>query len=173
MVGVLTAACCWLSILCTAYVCISGAASPGAGVRPGDLNWDGQQSCQEADTVRAASSAFVRLLSLSHHRPATHAASVVRACVCRPLWAQVGLVLDCDVGTLTVHKNGRPLGVMVRSGLRDARPLAGGGGLCWVVELARKGQSVQVTPTTKQRAQERRRRQQHRRASVPVNIHAA
>lgn len=81
--------------------------------------------------------------------------------------------MDCDIGTLTVHRNGEKLGVMVRRGLRDARPLAGGGGLCWVIELARKGQSVKATPTSKRRKQELSQRHQLRRASVPMNLRFA
>ena len=86
---------------------------------------------------------------------------------------QVELIVDCDIGTLTVYRNGHKLGVMVRRGLRDARPLAGGGGLCWLIELARKGQSVKATPTTKRRERELSQRRQYRRASVPVNLYLA
>lgn len=88
---------------------------------------------------------------------------------------KVGLVLDCDMGSLTVYLNSKRLGVIVESGLRDARPLAGGGGLCWVVELARKGQAVRLQPQPQRRSKRPTAKShlQHRRASVPVNVYNA
>lgn len=45
----------------------------------------------------------------------------------------IGLLLDCDAGSLTVYKNGDQLGVAVRDGQYGLQALAHGG-LCWCVD---------------------------------------
>lgn len=63
---------------------------------------------------------------------------------------RIGLELDLEQGSLAVYRNDIFLGVLVRSGLRvlngGAREI--GGGMVWVVELARKGQAVRVKLTS-------------------------
>jgi hypothetical protein len=55
---------------------------------------------------------------------------------------RLGLLLDCGRGSLTVYKNGERLGVAVAGGLS--------GELCWVVAIARAGQSVRVAAQSPQ-----------------------
>jgi hypothetical protein len=102
----------------------------------------------------------------------------------------ISLELDCDVGTLSVSRNGAWLGIMVKEGLKGARTVSRDGGLVWVVQLARKGQAVRVKSTTLTQQswplthaldhsrQQRRgsvpavlitRQHAHRRASMPEN----
>jgi hypothetical protein len=59
---------------------------------------------------------------------------------------RIGLELNVDCGSLTVHHNDRFIGILVKRGLRVMDGLArdAGDGMMWVVELARKGQAVRV-----------------------------
>lgn len=62
----------------------------------------------------------------------------------------IGLLLDCDAGTLAVYKNGARLGQAVAPGMRTTRvninEVAGlkGQELCWAVSLYGKGAAVRV-----------------------------
>ena len=93
---------------------------------------------------------------------------------------RICLELDVDQGSLTVYRNNIFLGVLVKRGLRVLNGLArdAGGGLMWVVELARKGQSVRVNffPSAQandDRAVDEREKQSRliaRRASAPSAV---
>ena len=62
----------------------------------------------------------------------------------------IGLLLDCDAGTLAVYKNGARLGQAVAPGMRttmyNAKEVAGlkGQELCWAVSLWATGAAVRV-----------------------------
>jgi hypothetical protein len=62
----------------------------------------------------------------------------------------IGLLLDCDAGTLAVYKNGARLGQAVAPGMRNTmhntKEVAGlqGQELCWAVSLYGKGDAVRV-----------------------------
>ena len=62
----------------------------------------------------------------------------------------IGLLLDCDAGTLAVYKNGARLGQAVAPGMRttlgNTKEVAGlkGQELCWAVALYSKGDAVRV-----------------------------
>ena len=62
----------------------------------------------------------------------------------------IGLLLDCDAGTLAVYKNGARLGQAVAPGMRttlgNTKKVAGlkGQELCWAVSLQCKGAAVRV-----------------------------
>ena len=60
----------------------------------------------------------------------------------------IGLLLDCDAGTLAVYKNGARLGQAVAPGMKDmdGDAVAGlkGQELCWAVSLWNKGAAVRV-----------------------------
>ena len=59
----------------------------------------------------------------------------------------IGLLLDCDAGTLAVYKNGARLGQAVAPGMKiGGKEVAGlqGQELCWAVALDGKGDAVRV-----------------------------
>ena len=60
----------------------------------------------------------------------------------------IGLLLDCDAGTLAVYKNGARLGQAVAPGMKllNCKEMAGlqGQELCWAVSVGDKGDAVRV-----------------------------